>query len=112
MKNVKPYAIFALLLPCLIAVDLIMDVLLKLPPSRMLRNFTYPFLMLDPIEKLIMAALIFMFIRKPLYMIVQRMLPGKQTDDGSGATGDESGGGSSGSGTTAAEGAPDQAEQQ
>ncbi|AZN43086.1 hypothetical protein [Paenibacillus albus] len=110
MKNVKPYAVFALLLPSLIAVDLMMDMLLKLPPSRMLRNFTYPFLMLDPIEKLIMVVLVFMFIRKPLYLIVQRMLPGKQTDN-NGATGDESrGSGSRGSPT--ADGAPEQADQQ
>lgn len=114
MKNVKPYAVFALLLPSLIAVDLMMDMLMKLPTNRMIRNFTYPFMMLDPIEKFLLLGLAFMFIRKPLYLIVQRMMPGKQTDskgsqggsNSSSSERDQSGGSSS---SSVSNGAPEQA---
>ncbi|QHW29835.1 hypothetical protein GZH47_02615 [Paenibacillus rhizovicinus] len=87
MNGVKPYAIFALLLPCILALDLVMDFLQRLPADQIMRNFLFPFKMLDSVEKTIFAILLFFFVRKPLVAMLRRLWPNTGSSEPSGGSG-------------------------
>ncbi|SDX56670.1 hypothetical protein [Paenibacillus sp. CF384] len=86
MKNNKHYAVFALLFPCIIAWDLFMDLLQGLPPDRMIRNLIFPFNMLDLVERIMLAALLFFYIRKPFMALVRKLMPGPGNPPSSGGS--------------------------
>ncbi|RAP75248.1 hypothetical protein [Paenibacillus montanisoli] len=99
MKYAKQYWVFALLLASVIALNLGMDVLMRLSAERMARNLIFPFIMLDPIEKTILLIIIFLVLRHPLGAMYRKLMtPSKEQ---------QSGGGSGG-----AQPAPNQADQQ
>ncbi|EFM12547.1 hypothetical protein PaecuDRAFT_0058 [Paenibacillus curdlanolyticus YK9] len=87
MKYTKRYAVFALLFVCSISLNVMMDMIQKLPPYRIKRNLVFPFQMLDPIEAVVLVILIIILFRKPLYAcfaaIFKRM---KASSGGSGGT--------------------------
>ncbi|SFT26991.1 hypothetical protein [Paenibacillus sp. BC26] len=76
MKNNKHFAVFMLLFPCIILWDLAMDLLQGLPMDRMIRNLIFPFSMLDFIEKLMLAILLFLYVRKPIMALLRKFWPG------------------------------------
>ncbi|WP_308638343.1 hypothetical protein [Paenibacillus silvisoli] len=104
MKYAKQYGILALLLVSVLALNLWMDVLLRLSAYRIVRNLTFPFIMLDPIEKVILAVVIFLVVRRPLGALLGKLMPHNSESQQSGKSG---GGGSGG-----AQPAPEQADQQ
>lgn len=96
MNDPKRYAIFALLLPCIIAIDIGMDLLQHLPGEEIVRNMLFPYKMLDQIEKSILAIVLLLFGCRPLFAALKRMWPESDKSSGGGSGGGAGGTGSAG----------------
>ncbi|MWC28804.1 hypothetical protein [Paenibacillus sp. MMS18-CY102] len=87
MKFTKRYMVFALLFACSVSLDIALDIIQQLPPYRIKRNLLFPYLMLDPIEAVVLAILIIILFRKPLAALVSGLLKRMhQSLSGSGGT--------------------------